>query len=559
MTGVACACLVWLAHLTPTLRSVEEWSLDNRILLRGARTSTTRLLLVNVDDASLTQLGKPLMFCSPELAEVIRFLHSQKCAAVGVDLLLPERERTSEFLLPGQPGDSEQMGQAVTWAGNVVLPQVLVPGGVPVRPAYEWRSAAPAVGTDLGFVNLTVDADGFIRRQKLRIKDDRGGYLPCFALAVLGKSRRLPDSWLAAPQLEFEGRPLPLDAEGYLRLNYVGPPGSLPTVSFAEVLNAARGTKRLGFDLRDSIVLIGASDPLESDRHATPYLNQSLFQIVRNNWLGQQAEMMSGLEIHAHLIATLADRAYVTTPWWLSPFPLLVLVGALLGAALARLNLAWGLALIVTHHVAWRVVCLGAFVGGGWQVDLTPMLLLGMLVYGVSFALRWRWMRRMLGLVKSEAIACALEGDPGQLDRIGREAEITVLFSDIRNFTRYSETHAPRDVVRLLNEYFTAVVPILEAEGGTIAQYNGDGVMVMFGAPRRDDDHAAHGVRSALRIVREVHRLADRWRALDASLFRIGVGVHTGTAIVGVVGSPSRLDYTAHGDTVNTAAHRSGK
>jgi class 3 adenylate cyclase len=263
---------------------------------------------------------------------------------------------------------------------------------------------------------------------------------------------------------------------------------------------------------------------------------------------------MPGTEIHANILATLIDRAFITTPWLLSTALLLIVMGMILGAVLARLSLFWGALATIVHQLLWRAVSLVAFVYAAWRVEVISMLALGVLVYGVTFALRWRWMRRMLGMVKSEAIARTLEADPSQLGVIGEEREVTILFSDIRNFTPFCETHTAREVVELLNQYFTAVIPRIESDGGTIAQYNGDGVMVIYGAPQAQRDHPLRAVRSATAMIRRVHELEDRWKMLGAEDFRIGVGVHTGRAVVGAVGSPRRLDYTAHGDTVNTAS-----
>jgi len=185
---------------------------------------------------------------------------------------------------------------------------------------------------------------------------------------------------------------------------------------------------------------------------------------------------------------------------------------------------------------------------------MVSMLLLGGLLYGAIFAMRWRWIRRMMGMVKSEAVARALEAGSVTLDLRGQQREITVLFCDIRDFTPFSETRSAHKVVRLLNAFFAAAVPAIEAEGGIVNQYIGDALMVLFGAPQAQADHALRAVRAAAEIVRRVHGLRDRWKDLGADGFRIGIGIHTGEAVVGTIGSPRRLDYTAIGDTVNTAA-----
>jgi len=98
------------------------------------------------------------------------------------------------------------------------------------------------------------------------------------------------------------------------------------------------------------------------------------------------------------------------------------------------------------------------------------------------------------------------------------------------------------------------VVPTIEAEGGVVDKYIGDGIMALFGAPDRQPDHALRAVRSAVAMVAKVHELAPTWTRLGFDAMRIGVGVHTGLAVVGTIGSPRRLDYTAIGDTVNASA-----
>lgn len=563
--GVACALFTWALARYPLLQGLEDWALDGCFIARGPRPSPSRakIVVVGLDDASLDALGKPLVAVSPELAEVVTCLHRQGAAAIGLDLMVPQA-------MTGWPElGARQVGDAVEDAGSVVLPEWRLGPGNWLRPVDQWqlkyltrprRVLRGLATTDLGFVDLSPDPDNCLRRQQLvaadlddclRRKQQAAG-VECahlqFALALLSVARNLPVDYDAEGGLRVGGARVPLEDDGKLRVNFAGPPGTFEPVSFRAVLAAARGQGAPPGGLRGAIVIVGMTAATEQDYHSNPYANDFFGRLFQ-----ARSHLMSGPEFHANVLATLADGAYITTPPWLSNLPVLLLTGVLLGIAYTRLRLLWGLGLMVAHHFAWKGVCLWAFAAQSWRVDVVPPLLLGVLAYGCAFVLRWRWQRRMMAVVKSEPIASALEADPARLLR-GEEREVTVLFSDIRGFTTFSEGQPPQAVVHFLNAYFDAVVPVIERHGGVLNQYMGDGMMVLFGAPFPQPDHAARAVRAGVDIVRRVHELQDRWAQAGKPGMRVGVGIHTGPAVAGMVGARNRLDYSAIGDTVNTAS-----
>ena len=320
---------------------------------------------------------------------------------------------------------------------------------------------------------------------------------------------------------------MPLDRDGCVRINYLGPPGTVPVVPFHRVLAAARGgTQALvdqhgrPVDFRDAIVIVGATARSLGDRHATPYANGS-WQLPRMDAAG----LMAGPEVQANVVATLADGAYITTPWWLAPLPWVLAVGAALGGRLRpaqpdprgdagggpplRLEGA-GPGRLRRRPLAGRGPGHDPGRRPGLRRRLRPPL--AGRSGGCSAPSR---ARRSPGPWRTTRATCGSRA---------RSASITVLFSDIRSFTSFSEAHTPREVVALLNAYFGAVVPAIEAEGGVVDKYIGDGIMALFGAPDALPDHALRAVRSAVAMVEKVHELAPAGRDLGFAGMRIGVG-----------------------------------
>jgi adenylate cyclase len=551
--GLACAVAAWLVAQYPLIRGLEDWLGDGLFHGRGPRSSQaqSKIILVGLDDESLDELRKPAVYLSPELAEVMRCLHEHGAAAIGIDLLVPESMKSLPELQPGEAGrptlgDASKLGAAIQQAGNVVLPMQWC-GDHWLVPLPQWqlkRLTEDPRRTDIAFVNLTEDRDQFVRRQLLCL--DETGDLH-FAVALYAVANGLDvhcggELWLGERQV-------PLDSEKRLRLNFVGPPGTFPVVPFRQVQRAAIEARPLPMDVRGAIVIIGVTARSQQDYHVTPYANK-----FYRSFYDDSPGLMAGPELHANIIATLADQAYIREVPWPVTLLLLLICGGLLGQVFARLSLEWGAVVAIAHHFAWKGLALACFAWANLRLEMMAMLLLGFLLYGATFGLRWRRLRRMVGQTKSEAIARILEEQGASLRLRGELRVVSVLFADLRNFTTFAARHQPQEVVALLNAYFTAIVPEIEAHGGTLNTYMGDGIMVIFGAPSACGDHAARAVRAAQAMVRRVHALRQRWAELGCPEFRIGVGIDTGEVVIGTVGSPRRLDYTAIGNTVNAAA-----
>jgi adenylate cyclase len=541
LAGFAAAALA-LAALEIFLAGAAA-PLENRLLDAFTRWHAARLapdpgiVLVDIDEKSLAAMQPEAgRFPWPRevYAELLRGLMPQRPRAVVFDIMfsepdrfrpqsdeafaeaaLPHRERLYFPLLMLDARDHASGASASELAplvGLVRRPEADIHARIALVPPLAlppelWRG---------GTINFLEDDDHVGRR---------------YALGTTVRGWEVP-SLAARVALEL-GYPVP-DAPD-LRLAWRGKARGLPAVSFSDLYEDFGRAKRArpADEFKDRIVVIGAAAPGLGDLRVTPL-----------------SGTQPGIEILATAIENLKNgRAMRAAPAWL-PFAAALALVALLYAAFAR-NLSanrvaagLGGATALLLAASWSLAAAWLF----YFAAATAAYLKERRTREAAIAMFSRFVNPHV--VKQLMERGGLEGE-------GRTREVTLLFSDIRGFTTLSETRPPAEVVAILNRYFTRQVEVIFKHGGSLDKYIGDAIMAFWGAPLDDPEHAKNAVACALEMADTLLAFKAELGELGAS-FDVGIGVHSGPAVVGLIGSEIRREYTSIGDTVNLASRIEG-
>src|ERR1700722_1753604 len=435
--------------------------------------------------------------------------------------------------------------------------QYLVPRGAEAN-APDFTAAVASEKGGAGFFNVTVDADSVVRRLPLAIPYGRDPNLANWDfypsldvqairlfLGLRDEDMKLNYGDAGITTLQF-GPHLTVHPDDLSRLlvNFHGPSQTYPYVSFGDV--ALRKFQPGTF--ADKIVLIGASATGIGDLRATPFGGIDF----------------PGVEIHANLIDNILNQQFLVhhAPQVLTDIGFIFLFGLPLGLWLAVVQPRWmaaGLLLLVPFGgiVYW------AFLHGWWLNFIVPALFT--LVPNVSLVALYRVFfeeqekRKIRGAFQQYVppeVVRRLLTDPERVKP--RKTEVTVLFSDIRGFTTISEKLDAQELAGLLNVYLTDMTKIIFRHQGTLDKYIGDAVMAIWGAPFDAPDHAAKCCDAAVEMLSKLTDLQKDWRARGYPHLDIGIGINTGIASVGNMGSALRHGYTAMGDSVNLASRLEG-
>lgn len=515
------------------LEAFEARTYDLRFRqMRGPIPLESNIAIIAIDDKSIAEIGR-YPWPRNQYALLLEKLRAAQAKAVLFDAFFPERED----LANDRAFASEMMK-----SGNAVLAELFEYGadgqvsGV-TRSLPELQSAAAGAG----HINLFPDEDGVIRRVPVLV--EAGGKLTP-SLGLMAAMLALGEQDFSAKDYEVRlgERGIPVDERHAMWINYTGPPGGYPRYAFTDVVH---GRVPAG-ELKGKILFVGATAPGIYDMRVTPFHGNT-----------------PGVEIHATVADNIISGRFIRQggPEALIDIGFIVLLGGLAYFLTSRLKLHGAIpatALLLAGYI-WFAYHM--FVTGHWISIIYPVLSAVLaLLAGGSFRYlvlerSAREMRAMFSSYLSPKLVARLERNP-EAARIGGDSkEVTVLFTDVTGFTVFSESHPPQEVVARLNEYFGAMVQVIEQHDGTIDKFIGDAIMAYWGAPLSQPDHALRAMRCASAMAERMTAMQAEWTGRALEPFAIRGGLNSGEVVAGNIGfAGKKMEYTVIGDTVNLAS-----
>ena len=578
----------------PVLERLEDFSIDARFRMRGPRApATDQIVIVGLDDRT-HQVAPDVFQTRHGWARLIDALASYGPKVIAIDAYFG----SPETLLPGDLGarvlaleqrldagdaktvvadvaealrGDQRLADAITRAGTVYLGAFFHPGPRQPRGAKEPLAlknarhgevadgelggerrapSADSVYTSMddiakgaaggGATLVFHDDDQIVRRMPMSLEWAGNQYMSLgLSAALVGMGKPGDTSYeVGARSMTVGGREVPLTRPASIALDFIGN-GGITRVSAADVL------ARVPLALEGKLLFVGFTNA-EYDKISTPLdpiadgveMHATLAEnLLTGRWLartGGLVALLSTLGLCA--MVCLTQLRQIRRHAWAPP---LIALAALVGyAALSYLLFRHGVQILVGAPIALAgVVLIAAMIG--------------------SLATEGRekaYLRNVFGQYVSGPVVDRILADPDRAKLGGERKVLTVLFSDIRGFSLFSETMPPEALAAFLGEYLTPMTELVLASGGTLDKYIGDAVMALWGAPIDDAQHAAHACEVALRMQEALAELNVGWQREGKPKVAIGIGVNTGPMAVGNMGSAARFDYTVLGDQVNLAA-----
>ena len=547
-----------LSAISPRfLSALEGKLLDYRFELRGPEKPSGKVVIVAIDEKSLGLLGR-WPWGRDKLARIVGNLSRDGARTIVLDVILSEKakndagfsaymRRAGNVVLPVafHPEDLRPAGEKMLRENSYYLvshpermksfPPIVANGVVAPVPAFMSEAAA------LGFINDRPGRGGSMRWE-MTAMGYRGYLYPSLDIQAAALYLGIPEErigldWARGVRM---GKNIfvPTDRRGRMLIDYYGPESVFTHIPAVDIYE----NKIPPGAVRGKVVVVGATAMGLNDLVVTPFSSE-----------------MPGVAMHAAVISSILEGRFLTKASRAAGVIIILLTGLLFALVVSRLRAAGALA---SMAAALAFIGFGGFFtflyGHLWINMLYPaanVLSIFILAGAYKFAVEERYARRIRAMFSSyvtERVVAELIKNPAMAQLGGGRAEVTALFSDVRDFTKFSEGHAPEEVVSILNEYLGAMTETVFRWEGTLDKFIGDAILAFWGAPLKQEDHAEFAVRCALDMERKIEELQKKWASEGKTPLDMGIGINTGEVLVGNIGaSGKKMDYTVIGDSVN--------
>lgn len=541
----------------PPLEMAEKKLYDANFRMRGPLQPPAEIVIAAIDEKSLERLGR-WPWKRDTLARLIDRLAAADAAVVGIDIILAENERHDPLL-----------AESIRSASNIILPTVFdfhdtptprqnalasFPAFADIRNPGHFTKFPPITASKvllpvaalrdnamaIAPINIFPDSDGTVRWESLAIAYMDNIY-PSMPLQVAGAYLGIPPQRFvlhAGKGVGVGSTLIPTDPWGRTAINYYGPGETFPHLSIVDILDGTIPAEKLA----NRIVLVGATAVGIYDLRVTPY-----------------SAAMPGVEKHASVIASILDKRFIRKASTANNLIILAASGLLLTFAMTGVRLGGAIAVTLGMLLLLSACSAALFATAGFWINIAyPMCNLVGVFIGITACnyaaeeKRGRKIRTMFSSYVTRTIVNELINNPDMARLGGERREVTILFADIKDFTSYAERHTPEEVVSILNEYLGAMTDIILKWEGTLDKFIGDAIVVFWGAPLKSRHHAAEAVRCAIEMTATMARLREKWAVEEKPLLDAGIGINTGSVLVGNIGAEGKkMDYTIIGDHVN--------
>ena len=594
------------------VQRLDDIIYDARLRATMPRQLDDRIVIVDLDEKSLAEVGH-WPWPRNRVADLVDELYGrQKVSLLGFDIVFAEADESSGLKqlqqlaqtdLRDQPGFAEKVSQlqsSLDYDGLFAkaLAQRRVVLGFYLTSDREGRASgalpAPVMGREnlqgrpitftswsgygsniaqiakaapmAGYFNSITDTDGVVRSIPL-VAEYKGQYYESLALAMFRMLNGLPAVEPGFPRDRLVSRnyqglesvvlrqgektlAIPVDARVATLVPFRGPGGpaggSFTYISATDLL-----AKRIAPEtLKGKIVLLGTTAPGLQDARVTPV-----------------GETYPGVEAHANVISGLLDGNIFVKPDYAVGYEVVILILSGLALAFALPLLSATRAVLVSFAMVALLIGMNVwlYLGGGLVLPLASALMVAVTAFALNMSYGYfvesrskRELANLFGTYVQPELVDEMVKDPLSYSMKATNKELTVMFCDMRGFTKFSETMEPTKLQELLNAVFSRLTDVIQANRGTIDKYMGDCVMAFWGAPVETPNHAQLAVKTALEMSAAIRKINEEHRAAGIPEIGIGIGLNTGTMCVGDMGSDIRRSYTVIGDSVNLGSRLEG-